>query len=139
MFILNEKLANDCIIIGSFPLSLLLLMNDSQYPWFILVPQQENLTEIYQLEMDDQHQLLKESCDLSKYLMENFNADKLNLGAIGNIVSQLHFHHIVRYKNDIAWPSPVWGFAKAKPYDSAQISHIKSGIIDSFEADLTPL
>ena len=109
MFELNQVLSKDTIALGDMPLSRVLLMNDSNYPWFILVPRQNNIQEIYELEKKQQEQLLKESCFLGKAIMQHFNGDKLNIATIGNIVPQLHLHHIVRFTYDIAWPKPVWG------------------------------
>ncbi|MDQ6986336.1 MAG: HIT domain-containing protein [Mariprofundaceae bacterium] len=114
--ILNERLAEDCFIVGHFPLSVLLLMNDARYPWFVLVPQRENISEIQQLYEADRHQLMDESCSLSLALREGFAADRINVAALGNVVSQLHVHHIVRYTSDDAWPLPVWGRFPAVSY-----------------------
>ena len=116
MFELHPRLNEDCITIGSFPLCRLLLMNDSNYPWFILVPQRTGVREIFELSEDDQRQLLWESSSLSRLIADHFNADKINVAALGNMVSQLHIHHIVRYSSDAAWPAPVWGHAPAEPY-----------------------
>jgi len=118
MFELHPKLKEDTFIIGSFPLSLLLLNNDSNYPWFILVPQRENIKEIFELSEDDQTQLLKESSYLSELLQKNYRSNKINIAALGNVVPQLHIHHIVRYKIDAAWPDPVWGKVLQKPYSN---------------------
>ncbi|MCP4876113.1 MAG: HIT domain-containing protein [Gammaproteobacteria bacterium] len=123
---LHPRLASDCIILGRFPLSRLLLMNDSNYPWFILVPDRDNVGEIYQLEDTDRKQLLDESCLLSRYLMDAFNGDKLNIAALGNQVPQLHLHHIVRYHSDKAWPTPIWGKVAAQPYRATELAEIKS-------------
>jgi len=116
MFELHPRLNEDCITVGSFPLCRLLLMNDSNYPWFILVPQRTGVREIFELSEDDQRQLLWESSSLSRLIADHFNADKINVAALGNMVSQLHIHHIVRYSSDAAWPAPVWGHAPAEPY-----------------------
>ena len=124
-FHLHPRLQADTIEIGCFTLSRLLLMNDSQYPWFILVPMRENVTEIYQLSKQDQALLQYESSHLAKALAEIYQADKMNIACLGNIVSQLHVHHIVRYQNDIAWPAPVWGKFEAVPYTDLQIEAIK--------------
>ncbi len=102
MFELHHKLKEDTFLIGSFPLSLLLLNNDSNYPWFILVPQRENINEIFQLDLKDQAQLLQESSYLAELLQKNYRPNKLNIAALGNVVPQLHLHHIVRYKIDAA-------------------------------------
>lgn len=121
---IHAQLDSDCIVLGSFPLSWLLLNRDSSYPWFILVPDRNNITEIYQLSAPDQQQLMLESCYLAKVLATSFNADKMNVAALGNVVPQLHIHHIVRYEDDMAWPAPVWGHAKTKPYSAQQLEQM---------------
>ncbi len=96
-------------------------MNDSQYPWCILVPERSGVTEIYQLSRQERALLQEESCLLSKTLAEIYQADKMNVAAIGNLVPQLHVHHLVRYKTDRTWPAPVWGKAAAIPYSDSQL------------------
>ena len=91
-------------------------MNDANYPWFILVPDRDDISEIYQLSEADQQQLLNESSMLSRIIDQLFSADKINIAALGNIVPQLHIHHIVRYTTDVAWPGPVWGRHPAAAY-----------------------
>jgi diadenosine tetraphosphate (Ap4A) HIT family hydrolase len=113
---------------GRFPLSHLLLMNDANYPWFILVPDMEGISEIYQLPASDQQQLMLESCLLGKLLMTHFKGDKLNIGALGNMVPQLHLHHIVRYRGDAAWPAPVWGRVPARPYAEKEIDQLVTAL-----------
>ncbi len=122
-FELHPRLAADCLVIGDLPLSRLLLMNDRQYPWCILVPRRVGAREIYLLTEADQQQLWRESAQLSAAIMELFMGEKLNIGALGNLVPQLHVHHIVRHAADAAWPGPVWGKHPAQPYtaeDAAQ-------------------
>ncbi|WP_373186557.1 HIT domain-containing protein [Halopseudomonas sp.] len=121
MFNLHPQLANDCIDVGDFPLSKLLLMNDYQYPWCILVPRVEGITEVFQLEETDQQRLWAESALLSRLLSQEFAADKMNIAALGNVVSQLHVHHVVRYHADAAWPAPVWGRLPAKAHSAVQL------------------
>jgi len=96
------------------------MMNDSQYPWFILVPEIADVSELYQLTKTQQALFMEESCYLAEQLATLFNADKMNVANIGNLVPQLHIHHIVRYSTDIAWPAPVWGKFPAIPYTEAQ-------------------
>ncbi|WP_394753521.1 HIT domain-containing protein [Crenothrix sp.] len=127
-FQLHPRLQQDCITLGHFQLCRLLLMNDSQYPWFILVPQVANISEIYQLSKSERSQLGEESSNFAKMLAESFKADKMNIAAIGNIVPQLHIHHIVRYQNDIAWPAPVWGKFAAVPYTDEQLLNTVSRV-----------
>lgn len=125
MFVLDPRLAQDTVSIGDFPLCRLLLSNDSNYPWFILVPRRAEISELFQLSTADQLQLWQETTALSQILKDAFNADKLNVAALGNIVSQLHMHIIVRYREDAAWPAPVWGKHPARPYTAEQLSAIR--------------
>jgi len=119
-FQLHERLQQDCIFVGRFNLCQLLMMNDSQFPWFILVPERFDIKEIYQLNSVDRQLLSEESCFLAENIADLFNADKMNMAAIGNMVPQLHLHHIVRYQTDKAWPAPVWGKFVAQPYTEQQ-------------------
>lgn len=137
MFELHPRLAKDTLLVGDFPLCHLLLMNDANYPWFILVPRRADAREIFELENRDQQQLLKESSQLSKVLNTLFQADKLNIAALGNMVPQLHIHHIVRYQTDQAWPNPVWGQFPAQPYTERARQEICAGLIDHL-VDFTP-
>ena len=104
----------------------LLLMNDCQFPWFILVPARADIREIFQLQADDRRQLLDESCLLSEFLMEAYAGDKLNVAALGNQVPQLHLHHIVRFATDAAWPAPIWGKQPAQAYSMEAIVEIRT-------------
>jgi len=122
--ILHPQLEKDCFVIGCFPLCAVLLLNDANYPWFILVPQREGISEIHQLSDTDQQQLMRESSLLAACIETAFNADKINIAALGNMVPQLHVHHIVRYKTDPAWPAPVWGKLPAIPYSADAIADI---------------
>ena len=119
-FQLHPQLESDTFLVVDLPLCRVLLMNDKQFPWLILVPRKENCQEIYDLSEQDIAQYQKESILVSKALMQQFNGDKLNVAALGNIVPQLHIHHIVRFKQDIAWPDPVWGKQKSIPYNEAE-------------------
>ncbi|OKO44047.1 hypothetical protein AM469_000990 [Pseudomonas aeruginosa] len=109
MFALDPRLEQDTLLLGDFPLSRLLLMNDARYPWFILVPRREDVTELFQLDVDDQQALWREATLLAEVLKDTFRADKMNVANLGNVVSQLHMHVIVRRRGDDAWPGPVWG------------------------------
>ena len=118
-FELHTQLAADCQPLAEAPLCRLLLMNDAQDPWCILVPRRPALREIYELDDADQAQLLAESVTLGRAMMQAFSGDKLNVAALGNMVPQLHLHHIVRRVGDPAWPAPVWGRHPAAPYTEA--------------------
>jgi diadenosine tetraphosphate (Ap4A) HIT family hydrolase len=134
IFQLNPRLEQDCIAIGRFDLCRLLMMNDSQYPWFVLVPEQADVQEIYQLNKAERELLTEESSYLAEHLAALYNADKMNIAAIGNLVPQLHIHHIVRYRDDIAWPAPVWGKFATKPYTDQQIAEHVARVKDRLKS-----
>lgn len=134
IFQLNPRLEQDCITIGRFGLCRLLMMNDSQYPWFILVPERENVQEIYQLSNEERAVLTEESSYLAENLAALYKADKMNIAAIGNLVPQLHIHHVVRYRDDKAWPAPVWGKFAAEPYTDQQIAEHLARVTDRLNA-----
>jgi len=138
-FELHTRLAADCIRVGRLPLNLLLLMNDARYPWFILVPQRSGVTEVFQLPESDQSQLWRESACLARNLMQSFHADKINIGALGNMVPQLHIHHIARFTSDPAWPGPVWGHSEPLPYEKHSISERVGMACDWFGDELEVL
>ena len=120
-WVLDEKLAADSVFVVDWPLSQLRLVNDSRFPWLVLVPRVSNIEEIFQLSDEDQQQLLQESSQLAKALSTSFKADKLNVAALGNVVRQLHVHHIARYVDDCCYPSPVWGMGEAVPYQDIEL------------------
>jgi diadenosine tetraphosphate (Ap4A) HIT family hydrolase len=120
-FVLHDKLQQDCLLLGTFPLSRVLFMRDSRFPWCILVPARSGIRELHQLEWDDQVQLLRESNRLAGCLTRIYEPDKLNIAAIGNLVPQLHLHHVVRFRQDPAWPAPVWGVGTAAPYTQLEL------------------
>ena len=134
MFTLHPQLQQDCIELGRFSLCRLLLLNDSRYPWCILVPQRDGIREIHELEADDQRQLLEESVRLGRFLAQEFRAHKLNVAALGNMVPQLHVHHIVRYSHDRAWPRPVWGLGEAMPYSPEGLEEMQARFGSLLEA-----
>ncbi|EPL09149.1 histidine triad family protein [Pseudomonas sp. CF161] len=103
----------------------MLLSNDSNYPWFILVPRRADISELFQLDGADQQQLWRETTALAELLKDSFDADKLNVATLGNVVSQLHMHVIVRRRDDAAWPAPVWGKHPARPYTAEQVATIR--------------
>lgn len=117
---LHERLAADTLTVGDFPLCRLLLMNDAQYPWCILVPRVVGAKELHRLDDADQVQVLRESVATARAMEAAFHPHKMNLAALGNMVPQLHLHHIARYKTDAAWPAPVWGKHPAVPYAPEQ-------------------
>lgn len=136
MIQLHDQLKKDCFVLGEFKLCSLLLLNDANYPWFILVPMREQVTEIHQLSEQDQLQLLQESICFSRCLEDVFKPDKLNIAALGNVVPQLHIHHIARYTTDACWPAPVWGAVQAVPYGDDQRSDITSKLKQWFDSNI---
>ena len=128
-FSLHPQLATDGIELADFPLCKLLLCNDSAYPWFILVPKVADINEVFQLEWQQQQQLLNESSLLSELLMQVFAGDKMNVAALGNVVEQLHVHHVVRFKDDAQWPKPIWGQQPLTPYSDEEIVALKERLL----------
>lgn len=124
-FELHPDLKRDGIVIGRFPLCVVLLINDSAYPWFVLVPQRNGIKDAIDLEQADYQQLSEESRLFSVALKQIFAAEKLNLAALGNMTPQLHVHHIVRSSSDAAWPNPIWGFQPLTPYTAEAIDSIR--------------
>lgn len=120
-FVLNPQLESDCIHISDLTLCRVLLMNNAQYPWLILVPRITGISEIYQLNLSNQQQLMRESSALSQAMAGHFNPDKMNLANLGNIVSQLHVHLVARFIDDPAWPGPIWGHGELVRYTQTQI------------------
>ena len=116
-------------------------MMDANYPWFILVPDRDNIREVFELDPSDQQQLIAESSMLAGAISRRFDADKINIAALGNLVPQLHIHHIARYRDDAAWPAPVWGLLPAKPYSVEQADRVVDNLLAGFSCDVcfTPL
>jgi diadenosine tetraphosphate (Ap4A) HIT family hydrolase len=132
MFKLDPRLEQDTILIGEFSLSKVLLMNDARYPWVILVPRVVGLTEVFQLNDKQQAQLMIESNFVAEKLKMLVQADKMNIAALGNVVSQLHIHHVARFTHDETWPAPVWGKGLAVQYDSDERNTVCQQIIQLF-------
>jgi len=126
MFALDPQLQRDTLPVGDFPLCRLLLMNDAHYPWFILVPRREEVSELFQLNAEDQQALWRETASLAEKFKDTFAADKMNIATLGNVVSQLHMHVIVRRHEDAAWPASVWGKHPARPYSAEQVAAIRA-------------
>tara|TARA_B110001450_G_scaffold178863_1_gene167093 strand:- start:1395 stop:1820 length:426 start_codon:yes stop_codon:yes gene_type:complete len=129
MFQLHPVLQKDTVAVGEFSLSLLLISKDANYPWAILVPKRPDIEEIYQLSPSDRQELLKESCLLANALAEIFKPDKLNIATIGNMVPQLHMHHVCRYQTDLCWPKPVWGQTPASNYTAQELEGFKQRLL----------
>ncbi|MBX2838854.1 MAG: HIT family protein [Gammaproteobacteria bacterium] len=123
-FVLDARLEKDGICIAENAGFVLNLMNDARYPWLVLIPKVPNITELFELN-DAQHRALNRATQLLGYhLMNRVNADKLNVAAIGNIVSQLHVHIVARHRADFSWPAPVWGVGESQPYTEPELHQI---------------
>lgn len=115
-FTLDPRLATDSVFIADGPLSQMRLMNDSRFPWLVLVPRVAGASEWIDLDGSQQRLLLAEINQVSKLLQAEPGVSKLNIGALGNIVRQLHIHLVGRHEGDPAWPGPVWGSGTAQAF-----------------------
>ncbi len=124
MFKLDPQLKKDTFFIKDLKLCQVLLMNNSLYPWFILVPKKANLVEIIDLSKEEQILLMEEIAVVSKALKHRLNPKKLNIANLGNMVSQLHIHIIARFENDLTFPKPVWGHSQTKNYKEEELEKV---------------
>lgn len=122
MFILHPRLAADTVAVAALPLCEVRLMNDSRFPWLILVPRRADVREVHALDGADQAALIAESSRAALLLERLFAPDKINLGALGNLVPQLHWHVVARFRADAAWPGPIWGSGTPQPYTEAELA-----------------
>ena len=116
-FRLDERLARDSDCLSRLGLCQLRLMKDSRWPWLVLIPQRPSVSEIFELTPLDQTMLTFEMNSVAAALKQVTGATKINVGALGNIVRQLHVHVIARSEGDANWPGPVWGYGTAEPWD----------------------
>ncbi|MEG3768150.1 HIT domain-containing protein [Alteromonas sp. 14N.309.X.WAT.G.H12] len=134
MFKLDPRLQQDCVLVDDLELCRVLLANDSQFPWLILVPRIPDAIELTDL-TDQQMRIY---CDESRLtcdvLSSLFQPTKLNVAAIGNIVRQLHVHHVARFEKDVAWPAPIWGKQPAIPYESDELTQRLTALKHAFSA-----
>lgn len=107
-FVLHPQLEADTLLIGDLPLCRLLLINNTNFPWLILVPRRAGLRELFDLKPYEYHEVMQEIRMVSKKFSDHTKADKINIAALGNMVPQLHIHIIARFENDAVWPAPVW-------------------------------
>lgn len=141
-FGLDPRLEADSLLLAQGPLSQLRLMRDAQFVWCLLVPRRAGLCELDELEWAEQQLLWQESNTLARVLKQAFAPDKLNVAAIGNLVPQLHLHHLVRHRTDPLWPRPVWGHWALEPIEEASLEQRRREIcarLPAFFALATPL
>lgn len=122
MLALDPRLENDTVPVTDLPLSRVLLMRDARYPWLILVPAIPGLSELDELEPADRTRLFDEIAACARALRALYAPEKINVGALGNIVRQLHIHVVARRTDDPAWPGPVWGYGEAVPYAPEELA-----------------
>ncbi len=134
-FALHERLAADTEAVGSLTLCRVLLMNDARWPWLILVPQRPGLTGLHQLPAAARTQLMEEIAAVSRLLEQRHRPDRINVGALGNLVPQLHVHVIARFRDDPAWPGPVWGHGTAQPYTAAERERVSAELRAALSAE----
>ncbi|HEY0105471.1 MAG TPA: HIT family protein [Rhizomicrobium sp.] len=118
-FALHPRLAADTSFVADWPLSRLLVLNDARYRWLVLVPRVVAAVEIFDLDAGDRIGLVEETARAAQRLSQLTGAAKINIGALGNLVPQLHVHVVARNPGDPAWPGPVWGHSPALPYEAA--------------------
>ena len=131
-FSLDQRLASDAFVVGDLPLSRVLLMNDARWPWLILVPMREGIVELNGMDAADRTRLIEEAAKVAEFLKVYAKADKINVGALGNVVPQFHLHIVARAVGDPAWPGPVWGRGAPRRYTEvaarALIAAAKEGL-----------
>jgi diadenosine tetraphosphate (Ap4A) HIT family hydrolase len=132
-FTLHPTLARDTLEVTRLPLCRVLLMMDARFPWLILVPEREAVREIHELPAADRTELIEEIARASEVLTRLFHPGKLNVGALGNIVPQLHVHVVARTPGDPAWPGPVWGSGPAEPYTESGLEEMRERLRAVFE------
>lgn len=131
-FDLHPGLAADTVEVSRLPLCRVLLMNDRRYPWLILVPEREAKREICELAPGDRAQLIEEIARVHEVLLRLFQPDKLNVGALGNVVSQLHVHVIARFRSDFAGAGPVWGVGTTERYGETELRGMQERLAGAF-------
>jgi len=132
-FKLHHRLQEDTVEIIRIKLSRVLLMNDSSFPWIVLVPEREGVQEVYELSSEERFVLIEEIAAASEIIRQLYSPDKINIGALGNLVPQLHIHVIGRFRADRAWPGPVWGSGPARPYQAEKMETVCAGIKKAFQ------
>ena len=133
-FALHPTLARDTVEVARLSLCRVLLLNDRRFPWLILVPERDSMRDLDELSPGDRAMLIEEIAAASGALRQLFRPDKLNVGALGNIVPQLHVHVVARFRTDAAWPGPVWGSGAAEPYTESDLEETRGRLASALIA-----
>ena len=124
-FTLHPRLEADSLLVADLEVCQVRLMNDSRYLWVLLIPRIKDAREWHHLDFDESFGLHNEMRFIAKLVETQADAFKMNVGALGNMVPQLHLHIIARHEGDAAWPGPVWGVGEAVPYDEVSAQRVK--------------
>lgn len=129
-FSIDPVIEQNSIFISNLGLSTVFLKNDKENPWFILVPRKAGAVELIDLNHEEQTMLMEEITIVSEFLKSHYRPHKMNVGSLGNIVTQLHIHVIARSPNDRAWPGPIWGTPTTQEFDYNEVENIKSNFAE---------
>jgi diadenosine tetraphosphate (Ap4A) HIT family hydrolase len=131
-FMLDPRLQSDTLLIADWALCRVLLMQDARFPWLILVPRRPQLTELIDLDADEEMLLMQEMRRASQIMRQLFRPDKINIAALGNVVAQLHVHVVARFQKDEAWPQPIWGYGQRRPYMPEALAVLMKSLHEAF-------
>lgn len=134
-FALDPRLAADTVAVGDLRLCRVLLLKDARYPWLVLTPRLNDLVELDDLAPDELMDLMREIASATRAMRGFRSVEKVNVGALGNIVRQLHVHVVGRRVGDHAWPGPVWGAGHAAAYEPAELDARRAWFADRLEID----
>lgn len=132
-FLVDPELEKDAFLIADLELSKLYVKNDKENPWFVLVPRKTGAVELVDLTHEELCMLMEEVTSVSEFLKMYYQPFKINIGALGNIVRQLHIHVLARYENDRAWPQALWGSAPSEHFEQFELENIKSNFQEFLE------
>ena len=117
-FILDQRLVDDSLFIGTAEGGQIRLMNEVRWPWLLLIPEYVGISQLHELDAMDAARVLSSSLAIARAMTNAMPDRRINIGALGNVVPQLHLHHVLRHDADPAWPGPVWGYGTREPYAS---------------------
>ena len=131
MFVLDQRLENDTILVENKESFQIRLMNVKEFFWVVLIPNKPNLIELSDINLEERNMLLNFASNIGDFIKSEENLDKINIGMLGNVVSQLHTHVVVRRRDDPAWPGPVWGWSDTNKLDK-KICNYRLNLIRQF-------